>query len=80
MVKVKSIWAMETTTKENSNKEKSKDKGNMFGQMVQSIKASSKTESWTVMEYGNQNKMIFTKANFKITKNKDKVFINGTME
>jgi hypothetical protein len=36
---------MEIIIKENSDKEKSKGKENMFGQMVQSIKASSKTES-----------------------------------
>jgi hypothetical protein len=32
------------------------------------------------MGYGNQNKMTSTKANFKITKNKDRVFTNGITE
>jgi filamentous hemagglutinin family protein len=32
------------------------------------------------MAFGNRNKMTFTKGNFKITKNKEKVFTNGITE
>jgi hypothetical protein len=36
---------MEITTKDNLDKEKSKDKENMFGQMVRFTKVSSRMES-----------------------------------